>query len=75
MLKLTITQFWKDTSVVLDRIKRGQSIYITRRGKLVAKMIPAAGSKQVPPWKRQVRRIVVPNAPLSKAMSQKWRAD
>lgn len=43
---------------LLDRVEGGETITITRHGKPVAKLVPAAGAKARPDARRAVREML-----------------
>lgn len=59
-------------SMYLDRVKRGERITVTQRGRPVAELVPAAGSENLPPhfealirsgeliWKGRIRGFPKP---------------
>jgi antitoxin (DNA-binding transcriptional repressor) of toxin-antitoxin stability system len=73
MKTLTFTEFRKNASAVMDRVKRGESIQILRHEKAIAKIIPAGRNPSDPAWKRPGPRMVIPGASLSKAVLEERR--
>jgi len=75
MKTLTFTEFRKSASTVLDRVERGESIYIMRHGRAIAKITPTAGQgRSEPAWKRPGPRMEIPGASLSRAVLQERRS-
>jgi len=69
MKTITFAEFRKTASTVLDRIEKGESVRIVRHGRVIAKIIPAAGGRRsLPAWKRPYPRMVIPGVSLSKAV-------
>jgi len=68
MKTLTVTEFRKNASAVLDRVEQGESVLLMRHGRAIAKIIPAVVSRTVPAWKRPGPRVAIPGASLSKAV-------
>ncbi len=51
-MKLTATEFKAPCLAVLDRVhERGESVTITKRGRVVARLVPA-GDTESHPWRR-----------------------
>ncbi len=75
MKTVTFTEFRKSASAVLDRVERGESIYIVRHKRAIAKIVPAAGQGHPEPaWKRPGPCLVVPGASLSRALLAERRS-
>ena len=67
MKKISFTEFRRQASDILNDVERGESVQITRHGKVIARIIPATDS-QVPSWKRPRPGLVVPGISLSKTI-------
>ena len=75
MKTITFTEFHKSASAVLDRVEKGESIYIVRHKKAIAKIIPAAGqARPEPAWKRPGPRMAVPGVSLSRVLLEERRS-
>ena len=75
MNTVTFTEFRKSASAVLDRVEKGESIYIVRHKGTIARIIPAAGQGHPEPaWKRPGPRLVIPGASLSRALLEERRS-
>ena len=62
MSSITTKQLHHETSAVLDQVERGQSFQVTRNGKVIGRIEPAAKSKpaewediMAPVWEAQNR--------------------
>ena len=62
MSSITTKQLHHETSAVLDQVERGQSFQVTRKGKVIGRIEPAAKSKpaewediMAPVWEAQTR--------------------
>ena len=75
MKTLTFTEFRKNASAVLDRVERGESIYIVRHRRAIAKIIPAQGQgRPEPAWKRPGPRMAIPGVSLSRILLEERRS-
>jgi antitoxin (DNA-binding transcriptional repressor) of toxin-antitoxin stability system len=69
MSSITTKQLHHETSAVLDQVERGQSFQVTRNGKIIGRLEPAAKNKpaewddiMAPVWEAQNRtKSKVPN--------------
>ena len=62
MSSITTKQLHHETSAVLDEVERGQSFQVTRKGKIIGRIEPAAKGKSAswkeimsPVWEAQKR--------------------
>ena len=60
MVQITTTELPRWIGKLIERVEDGESIQITRAGKLVALMIPQATKKNG--WKRRIKKVKLPNS-------------
>lgn len=53
---------------ILDRVEKGEEITITRRGRAVARIVPAAQEKKLPPLDALRRSLSVSGQSLSQTV-------
>lgn len=49
MVKVPVRELQREIRAILDRVERGESVEITRRGRAIARLVPAARA-QAEPW-------------------------
>jgi prevent-host-death family protein len=64
-------------SALLDRVERGEEVLITRRGRSVAKLVPARSARDVARAKRAVDDLVAlgRELKLGKFDWEEWKSD
>ena len=65
---VTSTELRKNISRVLDDVENGNVVHISRHGRIVAEVVPAAGESREPSWKRPGLRLAVKGASLTRAI-------
>ncbi len=66
MVTINFTQFRQKAKAYFDAVEKGETVYIKRRGKIIAK-IEAPPRKQ-PSWKTKALRLKIPGVSLSEAI-------
>jgi prevent-host-death family protein len=74
MKTVTLTEFRKNASGVLDLVQKGETFRVLRHGKPIARIVPAELQEVTPAWKRPGLRLVTPGGSLSKAVLQERRS-
>jgi prevent-host-death family protein len=74
MRTITFTEFRNNASEVLDLVEKGESIYLLRHGKAIAKIVPAELGRAQPAWKRPGLRLVMRGGSLSDAILKERRS-
>ena len=62
------TDLRQDLASQLDRVEKGDTILIERRGKLIAKIVPIDEPKTLPSWKRKLRPIRLKKGSLAETL-------
>jgi prevent-host-death family protein len=75
MRTVTSTEFRQNASSILDAVESGETIRVSRHGRVIAQMTPALETSRVPAWKQPVARLTVKGASLTKAILQERRKD
>lgn len=68
MKKVTFTDFRENASSYLDDVEDGQSIRISRHGKVIAEIVPPSDDKDLPAWKKEGLQLTTKGAGLSRAI-------
>lgn len=68
MKKISFTEFRENASSYLDDVEDGETIRISRHGKVIAEIAPPAEDKAAPAWKREGLQLTTRGAPLSAAI-------
>ena len=67
MKAVTSTEFRRKFFSLLDDVENGERVLVTRHGKVVAELAPAAGSVR-PAWKKAGPSLPIAGAALSAAI-------
>ncbi|MCX7014810.1 MAG: type II toxin-antitoxin system prevent-host-death family antitoxin [Candidatus Sumerlaeota bacterium] len=68
MRTATFTELRQHAKTYFDAVEDGEAIRVLRHGKPVADIVPVAGARRTPFWKRPALRLRIPGASLSKAV-------
>lgn len=68
MKKVNFTDFRENASSYLDDVEDGQTIQISRHGKVIAEIVPPSEDKGLPAWKKEGLRLTTKGAGLSRAI-------
>jgi prevent-host-death family protein len=68
MKKVTFTDFRENASSYLDDVEDGQTIQISRHGKVIAEIVPPSADKGLPAWKKEGLQLATKGAGLSRAI-------
>lgn len=71
MVTVNFTQFRQHAKSYFDAVEKGEVIYIKRRGKIVASIIPPR--KKEPLWKQKALRLKIPGVSLSQTIIEERR--
>jgi antitoxin (DNA-binding transcriptional repressor) of toxin-antitoxin stability system len=63
MLLVSFAQFCQKIKDYFDAVEKGETVYIKRRGKIIAKII--SPQKKEPAWKLKNLRLKIPRVSLS----------
>lgn len=66
--KVTFTDFRENASSYLDDVEDGQTIQISRHGKVIAEIAPPSDDKDLPAWKKEGLRLTTKGTGLSRAI-------
>ena len=72
MKAVSFTEFRRKASEILDEVEEGESVNVSRHGKVIARIIPATGSG-APSWKRGGLKLAVSGKPLSQTILEERR--
>ena len=68
MKTVTVTEFRKDASGIMDLVEQGETFRLLRHGKAIAEIVPAETRESTPAWQRPGPRLVTSGAALAKAV-------
>lgn len=77
MRSITVREVQHRLSAILERVQRGEQVVITRRGKVVARLVPATRQRRRRVWpdfEARMKRIFPSGIPKGKAPSELIRA-
>lgn len=66
MVTVNFTVFRQKAKSYFEAVERGGTVCIKRRGKIIARIVPAR--KKEPAWKDNALRLKIPGLSLSKAI-------
>ncbi len=67
MQTTTFTELRRRAKKYFDSVEQGETIKVTRRGRIIARIVPADSEVQ-PSWKKPALRLAVSGAEISKAI-------
>jgi prevent-host-death family protein len=73
MTNVTFTEFRSNASQLLDRVERGETIGITRHGRVIARIVPADTTPATPSWKRPRERLVIEGRSVAEMIVEERR--
>ncbi len=65
MQTTTFSELRRRAKKYLDDVEQGDTVRVTRRGRVIAKIVPADDETK-PTWKKPAVRIVIPGTEISK---------
>jgi antitoxin (DNA-binding transcriptional repressor) of toxin-antitoxin stability system len=68
MKTVTVTEFRKNASGIMDLVEQGETVHVLRHGKAIARIVAAGRNQAKPSWKRPGPRLVAAGGSLSKAV-------
>ena len=74
MKSVSFTEFRQNASAILNAVERGESVYIQRHGRVIARLVPAADD-DTPAWKRPGPRLAVKGGSLTQAILDERRRE
>ena len=66
MVTVNFTQFRQKAKEYFDAVERGDTVCVKRRGKVIARIMPA--QRREPAWKKKALRLKIPGVSLSQAV-------
>jgi antitoxin (DNA-binding transcriptional repressor) of toxin-antitoxin stability system len=66
MVTVNFTQFRQNAKIYFQAVEKGETVYVRRRGKVIAKIVPPT-SRQ-PLWKSKALRLKIPGVSLSQSI-------
>ena len=66
MVTINFTQFRQQAKAYFDAVEKGETVYIKRRGKIIARI--ESPPKKQPSWKAKALRLNIPGVSLSEAI-------
>jgi prevent-host-death family protein len=74
MLTVTSTAFRQNVSSILDAVEKGETVQISRHGRVIAEMVPSQDTTRMPSWKEPGVRLAVKGASLTRAILAERRS-
>lgn len=69
MKKVQFTEFRQNAAKLFDRVEEGETVYVTRHGREIARISPVGdGSHHQPSWKKKRNRVVIPGSSVASAI-------
>ena len=65
MQTTTFSELRRQAKKYLDAVEQGETVRITRRGRVIARIVPA-DTETKPSWKKSALRLTIPGVELSK---------
>ena len=69
MLTISSSELRRKVKKYFDAVERGETVQVTRRKRVVARIVPVE-NKTHPSWKKPALRLVIPGVELSKMISE-----
>ena len=69
MLTISSSELRRKVKKYFDAVERGETVHVTRRKKVVARIVPVENETH-PSWKKPALRLVIPGVKLSKMISE-----
>ncbi len=67
MTTVSFTEFRKNASALFSSVEAGETIYVKRHGKKIAKILPFhTENKKLPSWKKKRLKLTVQGEDISK---------
>ena len=68
MKTVSVSDFRRGVSAILDSVENGEKICIRRHHKVIAMIVPPESRRPKPAWKQRGLRLVIPSVSLSTAV-------
>lgn len=68
MVTVNFTVFRQKAKTYFEAVEKGETICVKRRGKIIARIVPAR--KKEPAWKSKALRLKIPGESLSETILQ-----
>lgn len=65
MYTATFTELRRHAKRYLDAVERGETVRVTRRGRIIAQIVPADDNTK-PSWKKPALKLEIPGVELSR---------
>ena len=65
MQTTTFSELRRRAKKYLDEVEKGETVRVTRRGRVIAKIVPADDETK-PTWKKPAVRLAIPGTEISK---------
>ena len=66
MVTINFTQLRQNAKVYFDAVEKGETVYVKRHGKVIAKI--TTSSPKQPVWKKEALRLKIPGVSLSQSI-------
>ena len=70
---ITITEFRKKASLFFSQVKNGETVIVSRHGKIIAEIVPPGNGDIEPAGKKQGLRLSVKGVSLSQTIRQEHK--
>lgn len=69
MLTTSFSELRRKAKKYFDAVEQGETVHVTRRGRIVDRIVPAENEIQLS-WKKPALRLVIPGVKISKMISE-----
>ncbi len=69
MLTTSFSELRRKAKKYFDAVEQGEMVHVTRRGYIIARIVPAKDETK-PSWKKPAMRLIIPGVEISKMITE-----